>query len=548
MQFVKRNNVVDAAECIVETYVSSISPDERLPFTCQCLAEDLSFLLHRASVRRVTAMDRRSFFWMFIYLVVDIIAFSMVLPWLPSIFEVFSDGKVITPFIPLTVYPTGHITSTYSTFNYKIGLSPYCIGQLALEFRSPWWLVCLRCYNFCCLTHAGLVLETLLVFGSFELRHTSAATQIGCAISILMQVVSVLSYMLSAVYGSRFIWFTLSRMLCGVSRANIAVLSALVGDHSEKVARTRAMAVVGAAYSVGFTIGPLVSVLCVKRLINESVISRLIFCLGMCAAVLNTLNMLFLHWITSEPLIKKDKKQVDESDILAAVLRVIWRVHNTVTTFLTLHSLIPVSCCDNRLWQWSFVWFGYLMIFSGLEFSLSFITRTRFGYTGREQGYMFFFMGILMIIVQGGLIRRFQAGNETRFCSLETANVITHHLPCFPFLGLLYALHGHSGSWHFAAPVHILPGAVSLGFCGCHICPDIQRHDIFNHWTRSAGPHYGSIPVTERSSSCAWSCCVFFTFLDCWRFPLFLDCCRPPLCSWRQFSAHEPFFFTHLSK
>ncbi|KAF6774179.1 hypothetical protein AHF37_07016 [Paragonimus kellicotti] len=256
--------------------------------------------------------------------------------------------------------------------------------------------------------------------------------------------------MLSAVYGSCFIWFTLSRMLCGVSRANIAVLSALVGDQSENVTRTRAMAVVGAAYSVGFTLGPLVSVLCLKRLTDESVVSGLIFCSG-----------------------------------------------------------------DNRLWQWSFVWFGYLMIFSGLEFSLLFLTRTRFGYTGRDQGYMFFFMGVLMIIVQGGLVRRFQTGNETRLCSLAffTLSLAT------VIIGISqhpYTFHLGLSLWAFAAATFVptFNGMVSL-ITG----PNRQGHIMgvfrsLNALARALGPAVFSLLFwTSGDSSCFLISAVFLSVL-----------------------------------
>ncbi|KAF5398741.1 hypothetical protein PHET_07608 [Paragonimus heterotremus] len=340
-------------------------------------------------------MDKRSLLWIFIYLVVDIMAFSMVLPWLPSIFELFSGGKdILHPRSERLFTKPGYRSAVLDDSRWNSGV----LGGI----------------------HTSVFSFAQFVACPFAGAFSDAYGR--KPVLIFLQVVSVLSYLLSAVYGSRFVWFTLSRMLCGVSRANIAVLSALVGDQSESVTRTRAMAVVGAAYSVGFTVGPIVSVLCLKRLTDESVVSRLIFSLGMCAAVLNTLNMLMLYWIISEPLIKKDKKPILPYSFFHEAIRLV-----DPRKLFCFRGMCSNPKSDNRLWQWSFAWFGYLMIFSGLEFSLLFLTRTRFGYTGRDQGYMFFFMGILMIIVQGGLIRRFQAGNETRLCSLEWLKVLSRY-------------------------------------------------------------------------------------------------------------------------
>ncbi|GAA53649.1 major facilitator superfamily domain-containing protein 10 [Clonorchis sinensis] len=72
----------------------------------------------------------------------------------------------------------------------------------------------------------------------------------------------------------------------------------------------------------------------------------------------------------------------------------------------------------NRLWEWSIIWFVFLLIFSGLESTVLFLTRSRFGFTGRDQGHIFLFLGIVMLIVQGGLVHRFRHGNEAKVSSL----------------------------------------------------------------------------------------------------------------------------------
>ncbi|KAF7256747.1 hypothetical protein EG68_06238 [Paragonimus skrjabini miyazakii] len=439
-------------------------------------------------------MDKRSFLWIFIYLVVDIMAFSMVLPWLPSIFELFSGGKdILNPRIQRLVTKLGYHSAVLDSSRWNSGVLG---GKHFLDKNRITGI------------HTSVFSFAQFVASPFAGAFSDAYGR--KPVLIFLQVVSVLSYVLSAVYGSRFILFTLSRMLCGVSRANIAVLSALVGDQSESVTRTRAMAVVGAAYSVGFTVGPLVSVLCLKRLTDESVVSRLIFCLGMCAAVLNTLNMLLLYWIISEPLVKKDKKPVLPHSFFHEAVRLV-----DPRKLFCFRGMGSNPKSDNRLWQWSFVWFGYLMIFSGLEFSLLFLTRTRFGYTGRDQGYMFFFMGVLMIIVQGGLVRRFQAGNETRLCSLAFFTLSLATL----IIGISqhpYTFHLGLSLWAFAAATFVptFNGMVSL-ITG----PDRQGHIMgvfrsLNALARALGPAVFSLLFwTSGDSPCFLISAVFLFVL-----------------------------------
>lgn len=52
------------------------------------------------------------------------------------------------------------------------------------------------------------------------------------------------------------------------------------------------------------------------------------------------------------------------------------------------------------------VYFIYLFLYSGLEFTLTFLTHYKFKYTSMQQGWMFFGIGIVMTILQGGWVRR----------------------------------------------------------------------------------------------------------------------------------------------
>lgn len=84
------------------------------------------------------------------------------------------------------------------------------------------------------------------------------------------------------------------------------------------------------------------------------------------------------------------------------------------------------------------VYFCYLFLFSGLEFTLSFLTHQRFHFTRYElidkvllsgipsiaafdislfsmqQGKMFFFIGITMALIQGGYSRRIKPGHHVK--------------------------------------------------------------------------------------------------------------------------------------
>lgn len=52
------------------------------------------------------------------------------------------------------------------------------------------------------------------------------------------------------------------------------------------------------------------------------------------------------------------------------------------------------------------IYFVYLFIYSGLEFTLTFLTHHVLNYTSMQQGWMFCTIGIIMALVQGGYVRR----------------------------------------------------------------------------------------------------------------------------------------------
>lgn len=58
------------------------------------------------------------------------------------------------------------------------------------------------------------------------------------------------------------------------------------------------------------------------------------------------------------------------------------------------------------------VYFLFLFLYSGLEYTLTFLTHLRFNYNAAQQGKMLLFIGLLMAFFQGGLVRRVKPGKE----------------------------------------------------------------------------------------------------------------------------------------
>ena len=65
-----------------------------------------------------------------------------------------------------------------------------------------------------------------------------------------------------------------------------------------------------------------------------------------------------------------------------------------------------------ELQQIGSAYFIYLFLYSGMEFTLTFLTHIRFSFTPMQQGRMFLFVGIVMAVLQGGVVRRIPLGKE----------------------------------------------------------------------------------------------------------------------------------------
>lgn len=86
-------------------------------------------------------------------------------------------------------------------------------------------------------------------------------------------------------------------------------------------------------------------------------------------------------------------------------------------------------------------YFIYMFIYSGLEFTLTFLTHHTFGFTSMQQGWMFLAIGLIMAILQGGWVRHVPP-NRTRAISELVRNSDSYNFVAsiFPLLVILLYL------------------------------------------------------------------------------------------------------------
>jgi len=72
-----------------------------------------------------------------------------------------------------------------------------------------------------------------------------------------------------------------------------------------------------------------------------------------------------------------------------------------------------------------------MIIFAGLEFTITFLVYNRFNWNSIQQGKMFFIMGLCMALVQGGYVRRIPHRKEI----IAAISGISVLIPSFVILG-----------------------------------------------------------------------------------------------------------------
>ncbi|XP_076261991.1 major facilitator superfamily domain-containing protein rtet isoform X2 [Rhynchophorus ferrugineus] len=233
-----------------------------------------------------------------------------------------------------------------------------------------------------------------------------------------------LSYILWALSGNLLI-FILARFLGGISKGNVSISMAIIADVSTMKTRGKGMALVGIAFSLGFIIGPLIGALFslwAKNKTGHWFVAPALFALA-----LSVTDLLFFLIFFKESLPKaKRTKHFFQSFQSAKILLNAKDLFNfTAVTNIKQEDL-------HILQRLGLIYFFYLFIYSGLEFTLTFLTHHTFGYTSMQQGWMFFAIGLTMALIQGGYVRKIHSSKTKSTAELGLWIII----PSFVSVGL----------------------------------------------------------------------------------------------------------------
>jgi multidrug resistance protein len=170
-----------------------------------------------------------------------------------------------------------------------------------------------------------------------------------------------------------------ARIISGITGGNIAIPQAYIADVTTPETRSKWMGMIGAAFGLGFTFGPMIG----------GIMSRISYSAPFYfAAALTVANVILLYFILPESLPKEHRAKPHADAPVVEVFR------------------------HGNGWLFGLVVATYFFLIVGFTIMTAFFalfTFRRFGYDAHANGYLFGFIGIVTVIVQGGLIGRLVA-------------------------------------------------------------------------------------------------------------------------------------------
>ncbi len=227
-------------------------------------------------------------------------------------------------------------------------------------------------------------------------------------ILLISLVVMALDYLLMAIAGS--IWLLLfGRVIGGIASATQATANAYMADISKPEDRAANFGLIGAAFGVGFVLGPLIG-----GLLAELGTRAPFFV----AAALAGANAVFGFLVLKETLPAQNRRPFS------------WRRANPLGSLRQLGKLPGLA-------PLLMVFFLYQVAFTVYPAIWAFFGKERFGWDPATIGLSLALFGIMMAIVQGGLIRPVM-----RLLGERGTVIYGHVFDTLAFLALAFVVNG----------------------------------------------------------------------------------------------------------
>ncbi|KAL2269495.1 hypothetical protein VTJ83DRAFT_1679 [Remersonia thermophila] len=314
----------------------------------------------------------------FVSLLLDLISFTFILPLFPKLLEFYRNAEVPED---------GSEPATKTLLSSVLGYLNAYKAAFARPIDSRYDIVLLGG----ALGSLFSLLQAVAspIIGRLSDKHgrraALLASMAGNILSVLLWVVAV-----------DFRTFLASRVVGGLSEGNVQLATAIATDISDAASRGSTMALIGACFSIAFTFGPALG----AWLSSIATVAANPFATaaGVSLALIVT-ETIYLYFCLPETLPSltgaetqagtqtETKTEADaETDADKAAAAAVGRTNS--------HALLNATH------------FLFLLFFSGMEFSLPFMTWDLFRYAASHNGRLLGYVGLVASALQGGVTRR----------------------------------------------------------------------------------------------------------------------------------------------
>ncbi|MBF0455127.1 MAG: MFS transporter [Magnetococcales bacterium] len=192
---------------------------------------------------------------------------------------------------------------------------------------------------------------------------------------------SSLSYLVYGLAGTLTLLFV-GRALAGIMGANISVAQAAMADLTSREDRARAMGLIGAAFGLGFVLGPAMGGFLSGYGLETA---------PLVAAAITGLNgMAALFFLAETRVAEQENGGPAEKIAYHPFSLSRWRAAKQYGGALSLCLLMGL----------------FITLFSAFEVVLPLWGQDLYGWDMQDVGWVFFYVGVVAVIVQGGIVRR----------------------------------------------------------------------------------------------------------------------------------------------
>ncbi|KAL1843929.1 hypothetical protein VTJ49DRAFT_6872 [Mycothermus thermophilus] len=304
----------------------------------------------------------------FVSLLLDLVSFTFILPLFPKLLEFYRNAEVPED---------GSEPQTKTLLASVLGYLNAYKAAFARPIDSRYDIVLLG-------GALGSLFSLLQAIASPIIGHLSdkygrrtalLASMAGNILSVLLWVMAV-----------DFRTFLASRIVGGLSEGNVQLATAIATDISDASSRGSTMALIGACFSIAFTFGPALG----AWLSSIATVAANPFATaaGVSLALIVT-ETVYLYFCLPEtlPALTGGTKPTEAKKTQPTPTPTSIKRTNSHTLLNTTHFL-------------------FLLFFSGMEFSLPFMTWDLFRYTSSHNGRLLGYVGLVASILQGGVTRR----------------------------------------------------------------------------------------------------------------------------------------------